>query len=992
MLKSWVSKSRLHLLYALLIALFLATLSSIAIYLLLSNKNQVYSDIVVGSITWIDYYKNKDYFVILGFIFIFTLLFIILNRVLNNFNLKALTMLSQKKYVDDYISFTCFIMIFSLFLTIFSKGNYLFFSIYITVIPLITSIVIKLKINNNQRSFLYWCTILCVIFTYMSTSAIIIFVSLFSYDLPELFKYLPAVISGSISAIAILLLLFHGNLEFILIRRIILLLQIPIPLIILSRLAVNYHYNDSFISVSSLNLKIITYLFVCLLLTMHFIHFIKIKKTTENKWEDLVSVSTIISIAYMVTINQPVVSTLFNDDFHMGEIILPWHQIIKLGQGYNTEFVSIQGLLGIFYGGINELLLDGTVSTFALSLVLAPCIIGMLIAYIIYKLYGPKWALMYVVFYLPVVTSSYMSRFFLVIPIIMILFHSKLLSKPINWILAWIWLSAFHCFFNPTIGAALTIGSLPLGVYIIVKIFKNNLLIKLWNEQRLRFILCLSLQFLLLFLLMPAMLGTINYLIDNSSTNAIAYGIGLFGEYQTVPEWFPQWFPSHLVNRFFWESIRIGGWVGSLLFVLWISYKLKMESYKNPVFYFYTIFVFIFILLVSSYGLGRINPESLNRSGSLSILCLAGLVPYSLFLIYQDRKPQIKVIVLLASILGIVASFVNFNSVYDIGKLIEPIEVSDDMKFINGEDKGLPALGNMFIDDNRYTEIVNIKYVIDKVVLEGETFLDLTNRSMIYFILDKKVPSLYSADYVASNYKIQNRFIASLEKYNIPIVFIGPSIRHDGGPSSLRSYRIYKYLMEIDFEYYEYKGLQFMVRKDRLEHLNVNGISRRENAEKLSEVFSQKNLNSIPIAWGRNLSNINRFEEGNYKIAEIAKNQIITDEEGWNMVNGSDPFYLWQISKSINGMFTDFISFELLFKRVPNKPFNIQLFWDIDGKVYEENSFVLKGYNGEYLIPVGSNPNWLLNKAITIIRLDVDGIESSSRFQIKNLKFLKLIK
>ena len=68
----------------------------------------------------------------------------------------------------------------------------------------------------------------------------------------------------------------------------------------------------------------------------------------------------------------------------------------------------------------------------------------------------------------------------------------------------------------------------------------------------------------------------------------------------------------------------------------------------------------------------------------------------------------------------------------------------------------------------------------------------------------------------------------------------------------------------------------------------------------------------------------------------------------------------------------------------------IQLFWDSKEYSMSENRTIRFDYgNGKFLIPVGIHPAWT-NSNLTKLRLDFDGFEIGTEFEIKQIKFMKL--
>ncbi|KAF6605690.1 hypothetical protein H6F38_32245, partial [Paenibacillus sp. EKM208P] len=90
--------------------------------------------------------------------------------------------------------------------------------------------------------------------------------------------------------------------------------------------------------------------------------------------------------------------------------------------------------------------------------------------------------------------------------------------------------------------------------------------------------------------------------------------------------------------------------------------------------------------------------------------------------------------------------------------------VPDNAVFVNGAKQGVPDVGEGYIAKDRWKEMLDFEMVISKILKKGETYADLTNRTLFYEITNKKVPTFYSADYLAANEEIQEKMIKSLDK------------------------------------------------------------------------------------------------------------------------------------------------------------------------------------------------------------------------------------
>ncbi|WP_141336629.1 hypothetical protein [Paenibacillus sp. tmac-D7] len=995
MLKKWVPLSNLCLYISVISSLFVSFFLSNLIYNQIKGYKQAYSDIVVGNITWSDYFKDLDYLFIISFILSFFILFPVFVRFCNTFlGDKEISIRYSDSLAHSLLSFRVqfifFIAAYVLAVGLFSKEYSKGYLIGVLLLAIGTSIVINNLKTSKNKDVIFKNILSSSVLIFFATVGIITAYFYFSdsHNVQNL-KHVP-LIAVLVSWTFYLMLTFVKPQSFnYLFTKVNLISQLFLPLLLLNYTNGFYFYDNKLVKIIPKKTEIIIGSIIALFIMYQIFHLMKRRSTNLDHWESTISTPSLIAVSLAVLYSTPIASTLLYDDFHMGEILLPWQQIFHFKQAYNVDFVSVQGLLGMLYSGINSVLYDGTIASFNYSLMVIPALIGIIIISIISKLYGKQWGLLYSVIYLPIASSTILSRFYLVIPIMLILFHPKIQKKLC--ITLWLWLSALHCFYNPTVGTALTLAILPFMIFKFVEMLQSKQDKQYIIDHKKAMFLAIIVHLIIACLLISPIIGTITFLLDNASSNTQAYGVPFFGNLQIVPDWFPQWFNSIEVNRLVWEAIRVGGWLGSLLLLFILLFKSigEQKSQSNREFTFFLISFIIFLFMVIPYSMGRIDPVSMNRSGSVSLFCISGLLPFLLIFKHKYRMLSLGTVIFLGFTVGLGSIFVITDYSKYVEKEIKPISVPSQLALVDGKTIGLSHLGTIFVDQNRLDELIRIKDTMDGLLQDGETFADLSNRSLLYYLLEKKVPSLYSADYLAANESIQEKMIKHLEKENPPVVFIGPSIRHDGGPSSLRSYRVYRWFLEQGYQFYTAKNLQFLLRADRYEQMGLN--KPLNQIAELKKVFSQKDMVFIPSIWGRNYANMsNRFSEIPIKRELEHVNQITNDANGWSHIVGDDPYLTWRFSSAIRGMDVDFVAFTIELQEQDQQGFRFQVYWDQDGIIREQNSFYFNGNEGTFLLPMGSDPSWLLNENINYIRLDVDGLKEP--FKIKNIKYLKLIR
>lgn len=982
-------------------AFFLSIIMVIPFSFYFLSGKQIYDDIIVGSITWNDIYKTSDYLITGTFLFLFFSIIILNLAVFNSCKKqksKALYDTQMTSNATPY-SFKYVLMTGVIYLILYwlLTGVLPKFESICLLIGLLGYIFIEDRAYRSQTQYSYFSKKINRKLSFIAFFLIFLYFSAIS--LVALAKFInPLIFIDDInvakkivyisSFIGILGSLFVcANLKKVSINTLskwLKCIQIPLPLLLLVLLNDTYQIDQNLTHNNiGIGLKIIvcTAIVICILLLVRSV-LVQDKSINETtNINSSISTTSIVFITAFLAYRTPVYNSLVSDDFHLGELILPWQQIIQHHQTMFGEFVSIQGIMGLLYGGINHTLFEGTISSFPLVFTLLPVLFAMITGFFACKTLGNMWGLLVSILALP-----FNDRFYLLIVTILILFNKKLMEKYYCWMSLWIWLSIVNFLYNPTAGAAQIISTLPVAGYIVYKFVKNRNMYT--RAIRSKVLIITIVQICILVPIFPLLIQQIVFLLDNSSSNTTAFGIGIT-QVLGMPDWLPKRFNVPILDKIWWEAIRVGAWVMCLIFFAYLLLKNQKDKINESYRRLNLLLISSMLLIVSliPYSMGRVDPGSLSRPGTLSLIALCGLLPVIL-IIAEKRIYKVAFSLCLGIALAYKVIFSGINFFELPLKAIETIKVPSDALLVNGRDIGMPNIGIGYVLPDRLNELTNLKLTMDKLLKDGETYADLTNRSAFYFYLDKKVPSLYSADYVAANSKIQNKVINSIKKNSIPVVLIGPSIRHDGGPASIRAYRIYRWFIEKDYRYYESNGFQFLVKNDRFNELS---LSAKGGTTKLEQVFHIKDLASIPIAWGRNISRLEKrfktIEEINMKDTVVTSlNDVSVLDNNWIMTTGKDPYLTWTLRSKSNGVQSDFILLKIIADN-PKAIFTGQIFWGVDGEYYEEKSFTFNAVSGELLIPIGSSPDWLRGSNNSL-RLDIDGVD---KFKVDSIKLLRLI-
>jgi hypothetical protein len=992
----------MHLLIASMLDVILSLVSTVGFLKIYANGKQVYHDIIAGNIVWSDQFKSLDYSIVYFFILSFCLFLIPLIYFVNKKSIAKIPMNPSGLFLSKN-ALICFFFLFYAVSFYFFSGNSSF--IYVAILLFITYFVIECKKTDSmykEQAFISF--IVSLTFSYFAIITLLFVYSFFNPNPPyKLAQILPEILTLLIWMLQLAIYFYAERLLSSLTKILMYSSQLILPFITLA-LVFGVYQTGSKIELHRSNYTLAIVASIASILFIYtFLLILKHRRIEVSNVWDYICWPSLIPLTIIMLYSTPVYGGFVSDDFHLGEIFMPLQQMLNYGMNLNVDVMSIQGIMGPMYSLANDYIFNGNLSSINYTFVAFPIIIGTMVVLLIKKLYGSKWAFLFIILSLPILFESGMNRTYLIVPYVLILFHKNTLSNPVKWVIFYFWMSLIHCLYNPSMGAALTLGFSPLFGLMLYRSIKLKLWKKVFSEHRLLFCSLVVIQLCVLAMLFPTLWGTVQFILDNGSANTLAYGISLFSEAQTSPDWFPKPFPYDNLNRLLWESIRIGGWVFTLLLFVGvtifnvkkvISFNKDKQTYLMIL---YCTISIVFLILITGYSLGRLDSGSMHRSGSITFICFAFLIP-ALYVFFLKNKFNGAVhhiyLIVFAILLGSVATFGQQQAFRITEKLVQPMVVPENAIFVNGAKQGLPDVGEGFIAKERWQEMLDFKTVLSKMLKTGETYADLTNRTLFYEITNKKVPTFYSADYLAANKEIQEKMIKNLDKEAPPLVFIGPAIRHDGGPASIRAYRLYKWFLERDYVYYQYNSLQFLVSKQRMLETKAYDGTTDTDENELRAVFHQKDLQSLPVAWGRNFKEMkDRFQSLPDDYMSLSEsNEIIKEADGSIVTNGNDPYVSFKFDSSMQGKDADFLLIDLNIIG-SQEPFQGQLFWNSSNrkseKYDEDHSFLFNVVSGQLLIPLGSDPDWLKNSH-NELRFDI-GDKANVKVKINSINLVKLV-
>lgn len=502
------------------------------------------------------------------------------------------------------------------------------------------------------------------------------------------------------------------------------------------------------------------------------------------------------------------------DQHHHGEQMIPWQQVVTLGRSLYEEYTPVSGLFPFFFGGIQNLLLDGTVSDYSPAISIGMVIFCILTMYLITKHVGTLWGIVFsVLFSLPCYNRQYF-----VLPLLLLLFLPKLLRKRNLWLKVWL-LSCFIAgLYYPLFGGAVVVGTLPLLVnqfYHFILEIKGNML---WKKAH--FYVNWGLCLLPILVSIPLLLHMLKHTLTYSSQTILADGISLWGQ---TP---PSTFMTYLSNVAYWDifylCLRFAlPMIGVAIFIFLLNNVLINKGFKkgfgkndSSVHPFFFLTAGAISLLVSySYTLVRADTGMILSRTSYILVAIVGMYLPVMLLTYGKNYFSTSLRFVLIGFCFALPMMIYYQTsdmkrpdmwIYPNGdsalflddgkKVYSYYQVPDN--FIRSSDTDLSEkqkaiLGPGFMVDDQLHYLKEYETVMEKcqTINSGQTYLGLDGQGFYYYTDSKACGTGFIQ--AAKGFDAQTSLLRIIAKER-PVVFL---------LEAKSNYYIYHYIMTHDYVY-----------------------------------------------------------------------------------------------------------------------------------------------------------------------------------------------
>lgn len=793
------------------------------------------------------------------------------------------------------------------------------FNIFSKIFNLLSSI----KKQNSDFSYisLFLKVVLTVLFSYISVKLLI------SIEILDLTKKRYIYLAS--------LIVFLVSISFK--KRFLLVSQLLFSLSPLLFLAESYIYNNEKLLFEFNNSYIYFIYFLAIILFIS-----SIKEIIKNKGYILSSTTVLV-----ITLSLAAISRIYAlDEYHIGELFTPFHQLFILGQSAYSEFIPTKGFMHVAVGFLNNFFFDGGYITIGSANKIFSLLTGIFLVLFLKYFYSKEKVLLFFLLLMPISGHYYPILIGLVL-----LSNEKIIKNHINFIIVYSFFSLVYFFYYNAFAIAFAISVLPLFLYYSYYAIKHKLKINLLQYSLIFIFLSLIIYF------NELIYYSIKYSLDNSSSNLFYWGN--YGSYE----------------KFITSNLWIFSWI-VLAAYLYENFK-KITNDKL----LWILFLIIFPFVILSYLEGRADgvfARALGFSYYYSFLLFVYLVTF------YKRENKIFMLLLFSTLLlpfifNSKIPYLNLKSIINFDRFKSITINSTSSEFVKNSD--IPNLGQGFIEKSRLLDLQK-EYQLINILNTDENFLIIdpyVSQSARYSIFDKKVPTKSHSVLNISSLNSQSDELKKLKESNVKIIRITEGIN--------RYHIFHRYIFSLDFIPINYNNKYFLISKDVIDRIHKNlEFSINEN---ILERFSVKNFDLLPIKWGSAFTKESKYLEIlNTKLDVISTNDVTSINTNSYKLGDKDPFVVYEFRENYSLPTSDMITIEL--EGIKKDKCLAQLFWRSNENFSEKNSIKFQISNGYNVVPIGMNLDWKETSNLKNIRLDIDNCNNET-IEIKKLLFVNYL-
>lgn len=761
-----------------------------------------------------------------------------------------------------------------------------------------------------------------------------------------------ALLGGALLIAALFFLI--SRMRFLDLNQILLVLQCFVPFLLVLFFVDRYFYHGILMRIPYAPMY-----YVCfggLLLTFFLLslrHCAKnIKQTGSLSFEKLVHPVTAITV-FIYNSYSACPMYAQPDQHHHGEQLIPWQQIISLGQTPYEDYTPVSGLFPLVNGFIQNVLLGGTVSDYSPAISIMVVMFCILTMYLLCHHVGGTYGLLFAVcFALPAYNRQYM-----LLPVLLLLFSKKLIERSGQWLKFWI-LSCFLAgLYYPLYGAAALIATLPLGLSVLTRYVRETEWKKEWKRPG--WYISWGLCLLPVFLCIPLLLRMVSHTLVYSGQTTLADGICLYG--QSAPDFFLPTLIGHhdflrlrlyYIVRFFLPMLPFA--IGTaLLFFAWLKHR-KEKTTEFRLFLFGLIGMMLALAVSYTYTLVRADVNMLlSRTAPVLVSVFGMFLPVLLFcygkklLTPATRWLTTLFCFCLPLILYPQVSAMKFPDMWiypngeaelildDKDKLFSYYEVPEIFLSMQEivEENNLPdtsMLGNGFMVSDQVHYLTAYASVMEKCKNAGldPTYLGMDGQGFYYYLNAKACATGYIQ--AGKSYEAQQRLLATIREKKPVIFLLDPQA----------SYHIYYWVLTSgEYLYCAQDGAFYPAPVFRALY------PEHTEGDDMRLVFGATDLGLSPSSFGNSFDTL---------LPRMETPALTSGSE----LSGPEPFVA-DTDTVVSGKIYDLLHLTLPDAAIPGAV-TVRITFASSGLCHKHASVTCKTGGGNLLIPMGMNAFWLL--------------------------------
>lgn len=522
--------------------------------------------------------------------------------------------------------------------------------------------------------------------------------------------------------------------------------------------------------------------------------------------------------------------------FHNGEYTITSQQLSSYGKIPFWDIFPIHGLGDYYYGIINELFFDGRYANLEAAFVLGDIIILAVLAAVIKRSCKNSTAALAVILLLFNFTEGYAMyyiRWVFVLPYLMILNTRKIYKNSAARVWLYVMLTMASVCWNPSIGGSAAIALLPVllkDIFIVAKETIGNIQKKQLSRK---FCVAYGVMVAAGMLFIPVFVKIVKYLLLHMenilivNSNPLTY---LVDDYTGDTIFSVASFEENYVYILFSFLIPV---MGGLI----IRQMVKKEAKRSMGEIVAQFVIFTFFITSYTFGLICAGERAFIYSGILILFLMFYLVNTSVLEKHQWHKYMILLLLIFSIKIVNSTDYTDTETVFASRGII-----ADNAVYVTADSSNVSQIQESYMSTGGLEYINGANDIVELAEARDEV-LDLSNMVSITSILDLDLITPYTSAYNMYNETMQKDVLEILEQKQPKVVLLSPYFS-DGRPLVTRNYWIIRWLQEKEYEPYIYQGNLFLARKDVKVDWAEDGYS------EYNDLLTANILEMLPYYWG----------------------------------------------------------------------------------------------------------------------------------------------